>query len=277
MKKECLVKTLALSIVFLFVIITVTPALGVTYYSIGNTPLITTNSFSFQQICILFSIYANQELVLSFTDFTDDVLDATTGKKVSRPNIDIYKISALQEGNIIELKLQLIDSGVIENSSYTFYEIDLETDLHSYFAYFGGGEIIVTDENDTDIDIINYSGIGTNELSILFNLYNSYEECLNLSAATFEFKPETEEGYYDEFPNQAIRIFIFGKYTNMSVEDNFISIESVNIWIIERRYFPFIPIKFIHISAGEQIAFSKDYQGIITKQFIIGFFNVYKY
>jgi hypothetical protein len=102
-------------------------------------------------------------------------------------------------------------------------------------GFYGGGEIGVTDENDTEIDVIEYSGVGTNELSILFNSYSSYEECQNLSAATFEFKPETEEGYYDEFPNQAIRIFIFGKYTNMSANDNFISIESVNIWIIERR------------------------------------------
>jgi len=55
----------------------------------------------FQGVCIPYSIYANQGQVLSLTDFTNDVLDATTGKMVSRPNIDIYKVSASQEGIVI--------------------------------------------------------------------------------------------------------------------------------------------------------------------------------
>jgi hypothetical protein len=162
----------------------------------------------FQGVCIPYSIHANQGQVLFLTDFTNDVLDATTGKMVSRPNIDIYKVSASQEGIVIELKLQLLDGGEIQNNLHIYYEIDLTTDLHSYMAFFGGGEIGVTDENDTDIDIINYSGIETNELSILFNLYSSDEGCLNLSAATFEFSSETEEGYYDECPNQGYMTII---------------------------------------------------------------------
>ena len=162
----------------------------------------------FQGVCIPYSIQTDQGQVLSLTDFTNDVLDATTGKMVSRPNIDIYKVSASQEGIVIELKLQLIDGGEIQNNLHIYYEMDLATDLHSYMAFFGGGEIGVTDENDTDIDIINYSGVGTNELSISFNLYSSDEECLNLSAATFEFSSETEEGYYDGCPNQGYMTII---------------------------------------------------------------------
>jgi len=142
------------------------------------------------------------EEVLKFTDDTKDVLDATTGEKVSRPNIDIYIISCSQEGKVVELKLQLTSGGSIQNKLSIYYEIDLTTDLNSYMAFYGGGEIGITDENDNEIDILEYSGVGTNELKISFNLSSSDEECLNLSAATFEFSMETEEGYYDEYPNQ---------------------------------------------------------------------------
>lgn len=142
------------------------------------------------------------EEVLSFTDETGDVLDATTGGKVSRPDIDIYIISASKQGKVIELKLQLASSGDIQNKISTYYEMDLTTDLNSYMAFYGGGEVGVTDENDTDIDIISYSGVGTNELKISFNLSSADEVCTNLSAASFEFSAESEEGYYDEYPNQ---------------------------------------------------------------------------
>ena len=142
------------------------------------------------------------EEVLRFTDDIKDVLDATTGEKVSRPNIDIYVISCDQEDKVVELKLQLTSGGSIQNKLSIYYELDLTTDLNSYMAFYGGGEIGITDENDNEIDILEYSGVGTNELKISFNLSSSDEECLNLSAATFEFSMETEEGYYDEYPNQ---------------------------------------------------------------------------
>ena len=142
------------------------------------------------------------EEVLSFTDDIKDVLDATTGDKVSRPNIDIYVISCSQEGKVVELKLQLTSGGSIQNKLSIYYELDLTTDLNSYMAFYGGGEIGITDEDDNEIDIIEYSGVGANELKISFNLSSSDEECLNLSAATFEFSMESEEGYYDEYPNQ---------------------------------------------------------------------------
>lgn len=142
------------------------------------------------------------EEVLSFTDDIKDVLDATTGDKVSRPNIDIYVISCSQEGKVVELKLKLTSGGSIQNKLSIYYELDLTTDLNSYMAFYGGGEIGITDEDDNEIDIIEYSGVGANELKISFNLSSSDEVCENLSAATFEFSMESEEGYYDEYPNQ---------------------------------------------------------------------------
>jgi hypothetical protein len=142
------------------------------------------------------------EEVLSFTDDTKDVLDATTGGKVSRPNIDIYIISCSKEGEEVELKLQLASGGNIQNKLTIYYVMDLTTDLNSYMALYSGGEIGVTDQDDNELDVISYSGVGTNELIISFNLSSSDEECTNLSAASFEFSAESEEGYYDEYPNQ---------------------------------------------------------------------------
>ena len=142
------------------------------------------------------------EEVLSFTDDTRDVLDALSGDKVSRPNIDIYKISASKEGIVVELKLQLTSSGTIQNEISTYYEMELTTDLNSYMAFYGGGEIGVTDQDENQLDVIEYSGVGTNEFKISFNLSSSDEVCENLSAATFELSLGSEEGYYDEYPNQ---------------------------------------------------------------------------
>jgi hypothetical protein len=142
------------------------------------------------------------EEVLSYTDDTNDVLDATTGGKISRPNIDISTISCSKEDKIVELKLKLVSSGDIQNKLTIYYEMDLTTDLNSYMAFYGGGEIGVTDQDDNEVDVIEYSGVGTNELKISFNLSSSEEVCINLSAASFEFSAESEEGYYDEYPNQ---------------------------------------------------------------------------
>jgi len=139
---------------------------------------------------------------LSYTDDTGDVLDATTGGKVSRPNIDIHIISASKEGKVVELKLKLASSGAIQNKLTIYYEMDLTTDLNSYMAFYGGGEVGVTDQDDNELDVLQYSGIGANELVVSFNLSSSEEELQNLTAATFEFSAESEEGYYDEYPNQ---------------------------------------------------------------------------
>ncbi|MDH7506837.1 MAG: PKD domain-containing protein [Candidatus Thermoplasmatota archaeon] len=170
-------------------------------------------SATFVILILLVPISIAQEL--SFTDDINDVLDAATGKKVSRPNIDIYKISCSKNGKVVELKLQLVSGGKIQNKLTIYYEIGLETDLNSYMAFYGGGEIGVVDENDNEIDVIENSGVGTDTLRISFNLTSPDEVCLNLSASTLEYSVETEEGYYDEYPNQIeiIEVDAGGPYT----------------------------------------------------------------
>ena len=158
-------------------------------------------------ICILLMILTPMvfaEEVLSFTDETKDVSDAT-GQQVNRPNIDIYIISCSKEGKEVELKLQLATGGKIQDSELIFYELVLETDLTFYTADYASGEVFVADEEGNELDVISFSGVGTNELKISFNLSSSDEECTNLSATTFEFSL-SEEGYFDEYPNQ-VEIF----------------------------------------------------------------------
>ena len=158
-------------------------------------------------ICILLMILSPMvfaEEVLSFTDETRDVSDAT-GKQVNRPNIDIYILSCSQENIVVELKLQLASGGTIQNSELIFYEMILETNKTLYTVDYASGEALIADEEGNEIDVIEYSGVGTNELKISFNLSSPDEECLNLSATSFEFSL-SEEGYFDEYPNQ-VEIF----------------------------------------------------------------------
>jgi len=158
-------------------------------------------------ICIFLMILTPMvyaEEVLSYTDETKDVSDAT-GKQVNRPNIDIYVISCSQDGKEVELKLQLASGGKIQDSELIFYEMILTTNFTLYTADYASGEALVADEEGNEIDVIEYSGVGTDELKISFNLSSSDEECLNLSVTTFEFSL-SEEGYFDEYPNQ-VEIF----------------------------------------------------------------------
>jgi len=63
--------------------------------------------------------------------------------------------------------------------------------------------------------------------------------------------------------------FVYGRYTNMSAEDGFITIEAVNLRMIQSK-----PFQFLHYIAGEIIMFSEEYKGIMTSWFIFGRFNV---
>jgi len=64
------------------------------------------------------------------------------------------------------------------------------------------------------------------------------------------------------------KIIMFGRYTNKSIDDGFITIEAVNIQIFLFRSF-----QFLHYYSNEKLTFSNDYKGIITRRFIIGWFS----
>jgi len=66
------------------------------------------------------------------------------------------------------------------------------------------------------------------------------------------------------------KAFIFGRYTNLSAEDGYITIKAINL-----RLVIFKPFQFLHYIADEKITFSKDnIKALIMSQFLIGLFEV---
>jgi len=64
--------------------------------------------------------------------------------------------------------------------------------------------------------------------------------------------------------------FLFGRIQNVTAEDDYVTIEAVNLRIIFLE-----PTQFFHYTAREPITFSNEYNGIILeKHFLIGGFNV---
>jgi cyclophilin family peptidyl-prolyl cis-trans isomerase len=64
--------------------------------------------------------------------------------------------------------------------------------------------------------------------------------------------------------------FLFGRFHNAIIEDDYVTVEAVNLRIIF-----FDPFQFFHYTTGETITFSNQYNGIIiAKHFLIGSFNV---
>ncbi|VVB59282.1 Cyclophilin type peptidyl-prolyl cis-trans isomerase/CLD [uncultured archaeon] len=64
--------------------------------------------------------------------------------------------------------------------------------------------------------------------------------------------------------------FLFGRFQNAVIEDDYVTVEAVNLRIIF-----FDPFQFFHYTTRETITFSNQYNGIIiAKHFLIGNFNV---
>jgi hypothetical protein len=66
------------------------------------------------------------------------------------------------------------------------------------------------------------------------------------------------------------KAFLFGKFTNMDTQGDFITIEAVNLRMISFR-----PLQYIHYSDGEIISFTNQSSGLIlVNRFLIGIFYV---
>lgn len=62
---------------------------------------------------------------------------------------------------------------------------------------------------------------------------------------------------------------IIGKIANMTSDGTLITVGAASLWIIKRE-----PLQFLHLTNGESIQFMEDYKGIMTSQFIGGFFKI---
>ena len=132
-------------------------------------------------------------------DEVNDVLDEEL-KEVSRPNIDIYKISCSKDGDEVEVTLQLASNGKIQNSEFFAYSIILTTDINEYSIEYYANECGVVDQDYNEVELKSCSGAGSDTLHVIFELSKSTEECLELSAANFEMSLTAY--YVDIYPNE---------------------------------------------------------------------------
>jgi len=163
---------------------------------------------------------------ITHKDKTNDVEDENL-ENVVRPDLDIEQITAIKSGREVELKLKLASGGTIQKSnllsSLYIYGIVLTTTHQEYYATYIGidvssldpedledidpGEIgdlacSVTDLYDESIEVNSYTGEGENELSIKFNIYDSDERLIALSAGCQDYY----QGFYDDFQGKNILI-----------------------------------------------------------------------
>lgn len=165
-----------------------------------NVPIFVLIIFSILIISNLSVIAADD---ITYEDEINDVLDEEL-KEVSRPNIDIYKISCSKDGDEVEVILQLVSNGKIQNSEFIAYSIVLTTDINEYSIEYYNNECQIQDAEINEVEVISYTGAGTNTLRVIFELSKSYEECLELSAINMEFSLTAY--YLDIYPNEDIEL-----------------------------------------------------------------------
>ncbi len=154
-------------------------------------------------LLMLMTTTVSAENMFTITDETEDVLDVEANT-VSYPDLDIKEISIDKTGNQVYLNLELVEDGKILDSGFIVaYSIYLTTNKNMYEAMYsyseadleelgleGNGVIVTAYENQASIEdgvevnVKSYSGIGTNKLTISFDLLNSYERCLSIDAVT---------------------------------------------------------------------------------------------
>jgi len=134
------------------------------------------------------------DVTLTVNDDENDVLDSHLNY-VSRPNVDIKNVTCIQDGSEVVLKLKLVEGGVIQDSDdetyLILYSFVLTTSDHDYSILYANKEFFIEDEEQNEIDVEDYSGIGENELQITFILPSSDEECLDISGTTWETDYDT--------------------------------------------------------------------------------------
>jgi len=193
------------------------------------------------------TVQAADETITLTDDINDVVRILEDGEiSVTKPNFDIEEITAIKTGDEVELRLKLIDGGIIEKSTFSGtvlilngYTIELQTSHHVYTASYLGLDIDeetlealeglggVADPFDlkcfvqvdyTDyLEDISYTGEGENLLSITFDLYNDYEKLIGLLGVVEALGEEFS--YMDEaFINDTIKVDSGGHYSGKAGE-----------------------------------------------------------
>jgi hypothetical protein len=159
---------------------------------------------------------ATIERNITIEDDTGDVVNET-GIEVTYDDVDIKQITCVQTGTKVDLEFKIV-GGNLSTSGISLLGT-LSTTSYSYLGYiiiygplavafaiefpdFEGDILIISEFREEPLNVISES-IGKTTLSFSFNLENSYERILGISAQTFSDVDLTGEssGYSDYAPN----------------------------------------------------------------------------
>jgi PKD repeat protein len=152
-------------------------------------------------VCSFLVVSASSVLAADEThtviDDTGDVVDSMADP-VSENNIDLEKLTFTKNNKQVELKVELADGGIIQNSDYVYYEFILVTSENRYDIVYANDSCIIEDFELIELEDVEYSGAGTGTLTISFNLYSENERYMSLYAYTIksEIIDEEESNYY---------------------------------------------------------------------------------
>jgi len=137
---------------------------------------------------------------LSCTDDENDFIDYL-GQPISGSytDIDIKEVLCTKTGGKVELILELVDNGEIQNSALYLYSITLDTDKEQYMALYQAGECEVTDSEYNIIEDIDWS-VEDNEFQVSFDLLDSDEDCSLIAGTTMYI--EGDDAVIDICPNE---------------------------------------------------------------------------
>ncbi len=160
----------------------------------------------------MFATNVSAENVFTINDGTEDVIDANENF-TDYPDVDINQVMVNKDGNAIEFTLKLVEEGKILDSGFIVaysgylttskrvYEIVYAIADESLGLYEDGVTISAygfesSAEEGIDVDVKDYSGVGTNTLTINFNLLDNNEICIGLDCLTLTMGDATGLGTY---------------------------------------------------------------------------------
>jgi len=150
---------------------------------------------------------------ITITDVVDDVIYSSEDENetVSRPNIDIYQVICNQDGKKISLSLKLKNDGKITTEN-SIYDLSLLTTHNTYEIMFGdetlleeigyGYKTVIVTSNfikgkTTELTNAEYKGVGTNTLTVTFNLIKNIERIITCSAMTMDIYGYIDYSIYE--------------------------------------------------------------------------------
>ena len=166
---------------------------------------------------------ASAETKIEVTDEIDDVTDQELINVTEYPDVDIKKVTVERNNNKIDLTLELNENGTIPESGWFVYSIDLITSSENYYtaSYMRYDETGTSASPSASVllnseeEVLDDYSINSNKILFSFNLADSYEICIGLTALTMVIDISGTSGYLDYVnaeENLSLTIDAGGKY-----------------------------------------------------------------